>query len=448
MTEEITQPEKPAIDISMFDPKQLLAVERALDVSKRLVAVTGPAGSGKTTIMRVIYQKLQDAGYNPSLCAPTGKAARRIREATGFPARTIHMLLEYTAPRDINPRTGKPFGVTTPRRTRENPIGNDVVIVDEYAMVNQELHRNLLDAFPPGCRLIVFGDVSQLPPIEQNSAIAAKPTAFNDLLTRFDGIYLDKVHRQSGDSGILSNAQRILSGSAPQRNKDFEMIVTDRPVDAMTNELHKDWLTMLEKADYTSLRNQILTPANKSWIGTHKLNALLQMLLMPDDRATIDVPRRSYGGKTYDPPISVGVGDKVIITKNWYDLECSDGTTGIFNGEVGKVLEITDMHEIVVDFEDRVCSIPPVMQSIWQNKVMMVYPQNDLYLAYAMTTHKAQGSEYDNVIYVINKAVHVMLNRKNLYTAITRAKKHVTFITDMRGLSLAVTTKEPRVFGE
>lgn len=445
----VTEAQAPqGLVLEQLDEKQRLAVERALDVKRRIAAITGPAGSGKTTIMRFVYNALCEAGYNPVIVAPTGKAARRVREATGAPARTIHMLLEYTAPREINPKTGKPFGATFPRRTRENPIEYDVVLSDEYAMVNQELHRNLLDAFPPGCRLIVFGDVSQLPPIETNAALAAKPTAFQDLLTRFDGVHLERVHRQSGDSGILSNAQRILKGSSPQNKPDFKMIITDRPIDAMTGDLHPDWQAALDEADFASLRNQILTPSNKSWVGTHKLNALLQGLLMPEDRMTIDVPRRVYQGKQFDPPLRLGVGDKVVMTKNWYDLECSDGTLGVFNGEVGKVIEITDLHEIVIDFEDRTCSIPPAIQVVWNNKVMVVQPQCDLYLAYALTTHKAQGSEYEHVIYVINKSVQIMLNRKNLYTAITRARKKVTLIADMRSLSLAVTNKEPRVFGE
>jgi exodeoxyribonuclease V alpha subunit len=434
--------------LEQLDTLQRTAVERALDVKRRITATTGPAGSGKTTVMRFIYEQLVEAGYNPVICAPTGKAARRVREATGAPAMTIHMLLKYTAPQDINPKTGKPYGATFPRHTRENPIEYDCVICDEYAMVPHELHRNLLDAFPPGCRLIVFGDISQLPPIETNATLAAKPTAFQDLLTRFEGVYLERVHRQAGDSGILSNAQRILKGASPQKKSDFNMIITDRPIDAMTGDLHPDWQATLDEADFASLRNQVLTPSNKSWVGTHKLNALLQGLLMPDGRATIDVPRRSYQGKTFDPPLRVGVGDKVVMTKNWYDLECEDGSKGLFNGEVGKVIEITDLHEIVVDFEDRICRIPPAVQVVWNNKVLVLCPQQDLYLAYAMTTHKAQGSEYEHVIYVINKSVQIMLNRKNLYTAITRARKKVTLIADMRSLSLAVTNKEPRVFGE
>jgi exodeoxyribonuclease V alpha subunit len=428
------------ITLDQLDDKQRLAVERALDMSKRIVAITGEAGTGKTTIIRFVYQALSDAGYNPVIVAPTGKAARRLKEATGFPAKTVHMLLEYTAPRDINPKTGKPFGDSYPRRTRAEPIEHDIVLADEYAMINQELHRNLIDAMPPGCRLIAVGDISQLPPIETNQIIAAKPAVFKVMLEKFDGIHLDRVHRQQGDSGILSNAQRILNGTAPKNLPDFELCVTDQPVDAV--------MERLTKADFTALNNQIITPSNVSWIGTTKLNAALQMVLMPGDRPTIQLPRRTYNGKTLFPPLHVGVGDKVIITKNHYDLECNDGSRGVFNGEVGKVIEITDMSEVVVDFEDRIVSIPPAMQISIGNKIVVIEPQMDLFLAYAVTTHKTQGSEYQHVMYVINKAIHIMLNRKNMYTAISRARSAVTLITDMRALSLSIMNKEPKVFSK
>lgn len=428
------------ISLEQLDEQQRIAVDRILDVSRRIVAITGEAGTGKTTILRFAYKALKDAGYNPVIVAPTGKAARRLKEATGFPAMTIHMLLQYTAPQDINPKTGKPFGDSYPRKTREEPFEYDTVFADEYAMVSQELHRNLLDAMPRGGRLIAVGDISQLPPIETNPIIAAKPAVFRVMLEKFEGITLNRVHRQQGDSGILANAQRILNGTAPKNLSDFEVYITDKPVDAVMERLHK--------ADFTALNNQIITPSNVSWIGTTKLNAALQMVLMPDDRPTMQLPRKVYKGKVLYPPLYVGVGDKVILTKNYYDLECSDGSRGVFNGEVGKVIEFSDIGEVTVDFEDRTCVLPPAMQVSVGNKIIVVEPQTDLYLAYAVTTHKTQGSEYQHVMYVINKAVHMMLNRKNIYTAISRARKEVTLISDMRALSLSIMNKEPKVFGQ
>jgi len=298
------------LTLEQLDDKQREAVIRGLDVSKRIVAVAGPAGSGKTTIMRMLYDGLTEAGYSVKLVAPTGKAARRIREATNLPAGTMHMLLEYTRPHEIDEKTGKPYGDTSPRRTKENPLDCDVVIGDEYMMVNHELHRNLIDALQAGARIIVLGDVSQLPPIENNAIIAAKPAPFKLLLDKFNGIYLDKVHRTAEDSGILSNAQRILGGAAPMPNADFIRTITDKPVDAV--------IAALDTADFTALNNQIITPANKSWIGTVKLNATLQTMLMDADRPTINLPRHKWDGTN---PVCIGVGDKIIMTQNWYDLE-------------------------------------------------------------------------------------------------------------------------------
>jgi exodeoxyribonuclease V alpha subunit len=288
-----------------------------------------------------------------------------------------------------------------------------------------------------GARLIVLGDVSQLPPIESSPILAQKPAPFKILLDKFNGIYLDKVHRTADDSGILLNAQRILGGTAPMPNTDFTRIITDKPVDEL--------VAALDKADYTALNNQIITPANKSWVGTLKLNATLQTVLMDNDRHTLSLPRNKWDAAN---AVRVGVGDKVIMTKNWYDLDCEDGSKGVFNGEVGKVIEVSDVEEVVVDFDDRICRIPPAVQLVYNNKVTVGYPQRDIYLAYVVTTHKAQGSEYDHIVYVLNKSMLAMMNRKNMYTALTRARKHATLITDMASLSMSVTTKEPKVFSK
>ena len=147
-----------------------------------------------------------------------------------------------------------------------------------------------------------------------------------------------------------------------------------------------------------------------------------------------------------DPPISVGVGDKLVMSKNWYGLPCSDGSTGIFNGEIGKVIDITHNDEIVLDLEDRVCVIPPTIVVVTENRTAVGYPQESLYLAYAITTHKAQGSEYENVMYVMDRSVTMLINRRNFYTGITRARTKVSVITDSKSLSDAIFIKEPKVF--
>lgn len=427
-----------------LDELQQVSVNTALDTTKRVVATTGPAGSGKTTIMRLVYTALIDAGYNPVIVAPTGKAARRVREATGYKASTIHMLLEYTRPAEIDEKTGKPYGITFPRRNREKPLTNDVVMADEYAMVNAELHRSLVDAMPPGARLIVYGDVAQLPPIENNPIAASEPTPFTKLLTKFGGITLEKIHRTAEDSGILVSAQRILAGRSPASNDAFLQLITDTPIDALIDAIYNQQGDA-EVSDYATLRSQIITPGNKSWVGTVKLNVMLQDILNPDKgQPSLTLERNKWDKQPY----KARVGDKVILTKNWYDLDCEDGTKGVFNGETGIITEISDIGEVVVDFEDRICRIPPVIQLVYQGNVSVGFPQRDLYPAFAITTHKAQGSEYQNVIYVMNKSLFGTLNRPNLYTGVTRARKHVTLITDMRALSVSLTTKTQRVFAQ
>jgi exodeoxyribonuclease V alpha subunit len=419
----------------------------------RVVAITGAAGTGKTTIIRLVYNAMVNAGYKPVICAPTGKAARRVREATGCPAVTMHMLLEFPRPDERDPKTGKPLDVTVPKRGKKHPLDYDTVIADEYAMVNRDLHRYLIDAMPSGSRLLVFGDNEQLPPIEQNAQYKGKPSIFKELLDKFDGIVLDKVMRQDEDSGVLSNARRILQGVAPLDNDDFKRIITDQPIDALVNEVTNSGI------DYRSLSNQIIVPSNVGWTGTAKLNTLLQFTLWPDDRDMLQLPRHPWSKNkahtvmvngerlSFDDGLSIGVGDKVMMTANWYVLECSDGSSGVFNGEVGKVLEIDhDTAEVLVDFDDRLCRIPPVVQIVRENRVYTGYPQKDMELAYAVTTHKTQGSEYQHICYVLNKSAIVMCNRRNMYTAITRARKSATLITDTKSLSMSISRKEPMEF--
>lgn len=426
------------ISLDQLDDKQRLAVERCIDTSKRCAAVTGPAGSGKTTIMRFAHEALTEAGYDVEVAAPTGKAARRIREATGLPAQTIHKLLEYGSPREFDAR-GRAIDPTRPRRDRENPLECAAVIADEYAMVNRELHAALVAALPPGGRLITFGDIRQLPPIETSAAIAREPTAFKMLLDKFDGVVLDRVHRQAEDSGVLAAAQNVLKGMPPKsNNKDFTMEVTDRPVDAVFDELDRN--------DYKRLDNQIITPVNISWIGTYKLNHQVQPMLMDAKRETISLDRHKWHAKQ---PVRVGVGDKVVMCKNWYDLECSDGTRGVFNGEVGIITAIDfDTNVISIDMEDRIVYVPPICQITIGNSVVVGLPHKDLQLAYVLTTHKCQGSEFKNVTYVINKSAFQMLNRRNMYTALTRARDSARLITDIRALSVSLAMTEPRVFGD
>lgn len=430
------------MELEQLDESQKVAVTACLDPARRIVAVTGPAGTGKTSLMRIAITRLQDAGYSCVLAAPTGKAAKRIQEATGFKAMTLHRLLEYTHPGDPDPKTGKPIGVSTPRRTPENPLDIDYVFVDEYAMVSHELHRNLMDALGAGARVRVFGDNNQLPPIEKNAHIKALPSPFLKLLTDFNGITLTTIHRQGEGSGIVENGNRILKGFGPIRRDDFGMHITDQPVEAIKQ--------LLVKADEKGVKfnnndNQIISPRNTSWVGTHALNQTVQLhYQMQHLDGWLALPRHDWDKKNY---VQVRVGDKVLIKENDYRIHAVGDEpgkpSGVFNGETGIITQIGEMEDIYIDLGDRTVIFPPIIVYLTPDGKEKSYdPRKQLDLAYVLTTHKAQGSEYKNVVVVLNKSVGGLLCRRNLYTAVTRARATVTLVTDQRGLSLALARME------
>lgn len=428
MTTSIT--ETPQVQFTL-DPEQQEAVNLCCDTTKRVVAITGSAGSGKTTILKQSYNALIDAGYRVALAAPTGKAAKRIYEVTGIDAQTSHRLLEYTHPGEPDPKTGKVAQFSYPRRTRANPLELDVLFVDEYAMTNREVHRSLFDALPVGACIRVFGDNNQLKPIEEDKRNEEGPSAFVELLTKFPSVRLKTVHRQGKDSGILLNLQSILNARMPTRNEQWSMQFTDQPV----HELRDYILEMQDSGvDFTLTGNQIITPQNTSWVGTVKLNAMIQGLFHNQMEPACMVPRHNWVKGENDEKggtIRMFVGDKVIITQNMYDL-------GVFNGESGKIIEIND-GEIVIDFGDREQAIPPILMV--QNrygKIVEIDPRKSVDLGYAITTHKSQGSEYSRVVYVLNKSTGYMQNRRNFYTACSRGREHVHIITDQRSLGTSL----------
>lgn len=409
---------QPLLD-AQLDATQQNAVKLCCDKARRIVSVTGAAGTGKTTIMRMVAKHLTDAGYNVAACAPTGKAARRVKEATGIEAKTIHALLEYPHPGERNPKTGEALRQGFPQRDRHHPLEADVVLADEYAMVNHEVHGNLIDALKPGAVLRCFGDVNQLPPIEQIEALKDQ-SPFQKLLKQFPSVVLDTIHRQGEGSGIVAAGLDILRGRGPKRADDFKIIITEDPVNKLID-------AVMEAKDaghnFRSIECQILSPTKKSWVGTVKLNATLQQLLNEDMIKAVKVPRHSWAE---DKDTRIAVGDKVIWTQNNYELD-------IMNGEFGIVTEITDLEEIVIDFGERVKSIPPML-AVTKKDGTLTYidPRKDLDLAYVTTVHKAQGSEFKRVIYVLNKSSIFMQNSSNYYTAITRARNHVTLICDQK----------------
>lgn len=418
----------------VLDEAQKKAVMLCANREKRIVPITGPAGSGKTTVMRTVYHGLVHAGHRIALAAPTGKASKRIREVTGIQASTLHMLLEFTFPGERDEETGKVFGTSVPRRHQGRPLELDVVIVDEYAMVSRELHRALIEALPRGARVLMFGDANQLRPIE-DKGLRDKPTPFQTALAKFEHVVLDTIHRQREGSGILDAAERVLAKRTPTANGDFRLMVTDEPIPELKGMLKdRAFLKRLAGMDV-----QIITPSNRSFVGRHALNGLVQATIeRGSEEPYLDMPRHKWDVKY---PLRVRVGSKVMQNTNDYQLN-------VFNGEMGIVNEISDLGEVTVDFQDRFVTYPPFVEYTTYdpatgNPFVKSYdPRKELHLAYAITTHKAQGSEFEEVVYVMNKAMTNLQVRSNLYTGITRASKKVTLITDKRSLVTSVLKEE------
>lgn len=437
-------------DELILDEKQNEAVEICIDPNNRIASVTGSAGTGKTTIIKRVAQIFKEEDKNVICCAPTGKAARRIREATGLPAITIHKLLEFPKPHERDEKTGAALRQGQPKRHKFNPLKYKVVICDEYAMVSHELNRQLIDALPNAGLLRCFGDVNQLPPIEEYKikANGYELTPFQNHLKMFPNVVLERVYRQGEGSGIFSNAYGIVKGRIPVPKDDFKIIFTGMPTNKIEEFVYR------EASKYKEINNQIIVTGNKGWIGTYELNVRIQCIVNPDPSRTVDPPRHKWHK---EKPITIGVGDKVVCTENTYDtrdyyerfssfddqgvpvpssfIEPPD-TCVMLNGEIGVVTEIHDDDSIIIDFGDRCVALPLMIyeKNPHNNSIFTTSHQNNIDLGYVLTTHKCQGSEFNEIVYVLNKTSKWTQGRKNLYTAITRARKHVTLVTDGESL--------------
>lgn len=417
-----------------FDEKQQAAINGCIDTKQRLVGVSGPGGSGKTEIMGTVGNALIDAGHTVIATAPTGRAAKNIEQRTGIQAMTMHRLLEYGNPGERDPKTGKTSNESFPKRDRTNPLPYDVIIADEYAMVNQEVNRNLLDAIKPGACIREVGDINQLKPIEGDKRLQAMPSAFKKTLSEFPSYILGKVYRTGEGSGITENANRVLHGRMPQRNNDFTIEFTSEVgsrgpvclVESIVLEALED------EIDYRSLDNQVITLTNPRWIGTYAISAMLQKALNDmHPYEMMALPRHSW----HEHKVSVGKGDKVVFKKNVYSTE-ENPDFEVFNGEIGIVQEITEYGEIVVDLGDRIVHCPPVINYIdgKSGEIRSFDPRKDIELAYCITTHGAQGSQYKQVVYLLNKSNFFLQCRANMYTGLTRASQHCTLVTDQKSI--------------
>ncbi len=371
--------------------------------------LTGGPGTGKTTTINAMIQFFESEGLEFYLAAPTGRAAKRMTEATGYEAKTLHRLLELNGKVETdNYKAGF-------EKNEENPIEADVVIVDEMSMVDLFIFQALLKALVPGTRLIMVGDVNQLPSVGPGQVL-------QDLIASqcFKVVMLETIFRQAKESDIVVNAHRVYRGEQiilDNKSKDFFFMERreGKMVENTVLELVKDRLPGYIKGNSGDI--QVLTPMRKGPLGVEGLNPLLQQALNPQKEGKNEI---EVGNTLFRE------GDKVMQTKNNYQLEWEivsrynipiDKGLGIFNGDIGTVLTVDNVNrEMIVEFDE-------------QKKVTYTYENmEELELAYAITIHKSQGSEYPAVVLPILSGPRLLFNRNLLYTAITRAKNCVTIV--------------------
>ena len=397
-------------DISL-DEQQRVAVRETM--STGLLIVTGGPGTGKTTTINMIINCLQEEGLSILLAAPTGRAAKRMSEATGLEAQTIHRLLEYNGSIMENEEKedkGELFG-----RNEWNPLETDVLIIDEMSMVDIFLFHNLLKAVAVGTRLILVGDVNQLPSVGPGNVL-------RDIIDShcFHTVKLCRIFRQAAESDIIVNAHRINAGeeiALDNQSKDFFCLKREDAHGVLEVML---WLVrnkMPKYTDCTPFDVQVLTPMKKGELGVYRCNEVLQKYLNPESSSKNQM--EAHGVILRD-------GDKVMQMKNNYQIKWKvlgynqmliEEGTGVFNGDCGIITEIDNFNkEVTVRFED---------------EKYVTYPQgnlDELELAYAITIHKSQGSEYPAVVLPLLTGPRPLMNRNILYTAVTRAKKCVTIV--------------------
>ena len=374
-----------------YDEVQLAAIRQA--VTSKVMVLTGGPGTGKTTTTQGIIAALKKAGLRVLLAAPTGRAAKRMSEATGMEAKTIHRLLEY------NPQDGY-------KRNDENPLEGDALIVDECSMIDILLMNNLLKAVPVGMRLVFVGDIDQLPSVGAGNVL-------RDIIDsqRIPVVRLVRIFRQAQKSRIVMNAHTINQGRFPDtsngRDTDFFFMREDDPERAAETivRLVKERLPRAYRESPD--RIQVLTPMQRGVVGAANLNLLLQQALNPSG------PSLGRGGYTYRQ------GDRVMQL-------CNNYAKDVFNGDLGYIREVdTEERTLKVDFDGKKVEYD-------------VTELDELTLAYATTIHKAQGSEYPIVVMPVLMTHFVMLQRNLIYTGITRAKKICVLIGAAKALAYAV----------
>lgn len=389
-----------------LDEMQRTAVKEA--VRSGLLVITGGPGTGKTTTINTIIQYFESEGMDIALAAPTGRAAKRMSETTGYETKTIHRLLELSGGMDEHAGF---------ERNEQNPLETDVIIIDEMSMVDITLMHNLLKAVVAGTRLILVGDVNQLPSVGPGCVL-------KDIIDSHacNVVRLNRIFRQASESDIIVNAHKINRGepvSLDNKSRDFFFLkrYDANVIISICIQLIRQKLPKYVNASPFDI--QVLTPMRKGLLGVERLNTILQQYLNPPDGKKAE---REHGQTIFR------VGDKVMQIKNNYQAEWEirsrynipiEKGLGVFNGDMGIVREINSFSEtLTVEYEER---------------RMVEYPFKELDqldLAYAITIHKSQGSEYPAVIIPLLTGPRMLMNRNLLYTAVTRARKCVTLVGD------------------
>lgn len=394
---------------TVLDEMQKKAVQEA--AGHGLLILTGGPGTGKTTTINAIIRYFEGEGAEIRLAAPTGRAAKRMTEATGYEAQTIHRLLELSGmPEDD--REGQPIHF---ERNAENPLETDVIIIDEMSMVDIHLIHSLLMAVTAGTRLILVGDENQLPSVGPGNVL-------RDIIRsgQFPVVELKKIFRQASESDIVVNAHKINKGEQVEINnksrdffflKRYDADIIIRVVIALIQE------KLPKYVEAKPFEIQVLTPMRKGLLGVERLNQILQRYLNPPDDSKKE---KEIGQGLFRE------GDKVMQVRNNYQLEWEirgrygipiEKGVGVFNGDTGIIKTINEFAETAeVEFED----------GRWAEYSFKQL--DELELAYAVTIHKSQGSEYPAVIIPLLSGPRMLMNRNLLYTAVTRARKCVTVV--------------------
>lgn len=379
------------------------AQQRAIkaSVENKITIITGGPGTGKTTVIKGILEAYASMGKKAILCAPTGRAAKKMEESAGYPSQTIHRLLEY------NPQT-KSF-----KRNEKHPLNCDLIVVDECSMIDVFLMYHLMKAVPEKANLVFVGDVDQLPSVGPGNVF--KDLIDSDLLFC---VRLKEIFRQAEESLIVANAHRINNGHMPifeektKKLSDFLFYQREKPEAILKTVVHLAGSYIPGKYGIPAQEIQVLTPMYRGVIGVSNLNVVLKDVINPEKK------------EIQSGTISLRLNDRVIQMRNNYEKE-------VFNGDIGKIIGIDlENREVKVSYDERVVSYD-------------FSELDEIMPGYAISIHKSQGSEYEAVIVPVTTHHYILLQRNLLYTALTRAKKLAVFVGTKKALAIAIKNNKP-----